>query len=110
MTKKKARKEPKSAAIRALESAAGGPLTFGRLLRSIREGEDQSLEAFARRLGVSRMHVHDIEKQRRGVSVERAAQWAHVLGYSPEQFVQLALQAQLDAAGLRLAVVVERAA
>ena len=56
------------------------------------------------------MHVHDIEKRRRGVSVERAAQWAKLLGYSPEQFVQLALQAQLDAAGLRLKVAVKRAA
>ena len=110
MATKKSKKEPKSAAIRALEAAAGGPLTFGRMLRSIREGEDKSLETFALKLGVSRMHVHDIEKQRRGVRVERAAQWAKVLGYSPEQFVQLALQAQLDAAGLRLEVAIKRAA
>ena len=100
----------KNAAIRALEAAAGGPLTFRRMLRSIREGEAESLETFARKLGVSRMHVHDIEKQRRGVSVERAAQWATLLGYHPEQFVQLALQAQLDAAGLRLEVAIKRAA
>lgn len=99
----------KSDAVHALEAIAGGPLTFGRYLRAIREGEGESLETFARRLGVSRMHVHDIEHGRRGVSVERAAQWAKALGYSPVQFVELALQAQLDAAGLRLEVVVKSA-
>jgi transcriptional regulator with XRE-family HTH domain len=104
------KKTGKSSAIRALEAASGGPLTFGGMLRAIREGEDQSLETFARQLGVTRMNLHDIEKGRRGVSVERAAQWAKLLGYLPEQFVQLALQALVDAAGLKLSVGVKRAA
>lgn len=100
----------KSAAIRALERAAGGPLTFGGLLHAIRVGDEFTLEAFARRLGVTRGNLCDIEKGRRGVSVERAAEWATTLGYSPTQFVQLALQAQVDAAGLKLQVGVRRAA
>jgi hypothetical protein len=44
--------------------------------------------------------LSDIEQNRRGVSVERAAKWAATLGYSSEQFIELALQAQLDAAGI----------
>jgi transcriptional regulator with XRE-family HTH domain len=100
----------KSAATRALERAAGGPLTFGGLLHAIRVGDERTLEAFARRLGVTRGNLCDIEKGRRGVSVERAAEWATTLGYSPTQFVQLALQAQVDAAGLKLQVGVRRAA
>ena len=103
-------KAQKSAAIRALEAAAGGPLTFGRMLQAIRLGEEDTLEAFARQLGITRAHLCDVEKGRRSVSVDRAAKWAKVLGYSPERFVQLALQAQVDAAGLRLAVAVKRAA
>jgi plasmid maintenance system antidote protein VapI len=105
-----ATRKKKSAAIRALERAAGGPLTFGRMLQSIRVGDDVTLDAFARRLGVTRANLCDIEKGRRRVSVERAAQWAKILGYHPMQFVQLALQAQVDAAGLKLQVDVKRAA
>jgi hypothetical protein len=41
-------KTKKSAALRALERAAGGPLTFGRMLQAIRLGEDMTLEVFAR--------------------------------------------------------------
>lgn len=105
--KKNARK---SDAVRALEAVAGGPLTFGRMVEAIRLGEEESLGVFATKLGVSRTNLCDIEKGRRGVSVERAAAWAKLLGYSPVRFVQLALQAQVDAAGLPLAVGVERAA
>jgi plasmid maintenance system antidote protein VapI len=103
-------KAHKSAAVRALEAAAGGPLTFGRMLQAIRLGEEETLDSFARKLGISRAYLCDVEKGRRSVSVDRAAKWAKTLGYHPMQFVQLALQAQVDAAGLRLAVAVRRAA
>jgi transcriptional regulator with XRE-family HTH domain len=90
----------KSDAMKFLEGVIGGPLTFGMLIRSIRQGEEESLETFASKLGVSRQNLSDIEQNRRGVSVERAAKWAATLGYSSEQFIELALQAQLDAAGI----------
>lgn len=95
-----AKKQKASDATRFLEKLAGGPLTLGRLLQSIRLGEELSLDTFASHLGVSRANLCDIEKGRRGVSAERAAEWATKLGYHREQFVELALQAQLDAAGL----------
>jgi transcriptional regulator with XRE-family HTH domain len=103
-------KKQKSDAVRALERAAGGPLSFGRMLQAVRLGEEAKLDAFARKLGVTRANLCDVEKGRRGVSVERAAQWAKILGYHPVRFVQLALQAQVDAAGLKLQVGVKRAA
>lgn len=99
----------KSTTIQFLESLAGGPITFGRLLQSIRLGDEMSLEAFAKQLEVSRTNLSDIEHGRRGVSVERAAHWADVLGYDQTQFVRLALQAQLDEAGLPLLAQVTRA-
>jgi transcriptional regulator with XRE-family HTH domain len=80
------------------------------MLQAIRLGEAETLEEFARKLGVGRGNLCDVEKGRRGVSVERAAHWAKVLGYHPMQFVQLALQGQVDAAGLKLQVDVKRAA
>ena len=84
----------------------GGPLTFGALLRAIRRGEGATLAAFAARLGETKQHLSDIERGRRGVSVERAAAWATALGYHAGQFVELALQAQLRAARLPFVVTV----
>jgi transcriptional regulator with XRE-family HTH domain len=92
----------KSDAVRFLEGLTGGPLTIGRLIQSIRLGEEESLEQFASKLSVSRANLSDIEQGRRGVSLERAADWAERLGYDQTQFVELALQAQLDAAGIEL--------
>ena len=96
----------KSKAVRTLERAIGGPLTFGGMLTAIRLGEELSLSAFAAQLGVSRHHLCDVERGRRLVSPERAAAWADKLGYNVEQFVQLALQASLDAANVPLSVTV----
>lgn len=91
-------------ALLFLEDLTGGPLTFASNLRAIRQGEDLSLAEFAKRLGISRQHLHDVEHGRKAVSVERAAAWAKLLGYSEKQFVRLALQAALDRAGLNYKV------
>ena len=44
----------------------------------------------------------DIEKGRKGVSPERAVRWARMLGLSDVQWLRLALQAELDAAGTKV--------
>ena len=92
-----------------LEQLSGGPLTFGRLLTAIREGEEMAQVDFAAKLGISRSHLCDIEKGRKVVGAARAARIAKILGYSPESFVALALQAQIREAGLKLNVTVEAA-
>ena len=99
----------KSGAREFLEDLAGGSLTFGGFLRSIRGGERMTLAAFAGRLGVSRQNLCDVEHGRRSVSPARAAEWAQVLGYSEAQFVRLALQDQISQAGLKLRVSVDAA-
>jgi transcriptional regulator with XRE-family HTH domain len=99
----------KSKATRVLEELAGGPLSFGRNLRSIREGEEVSQVEFASRLGISRSHLCDIEKSRKLVSAARAAEMARMLGYSERQFVQLALQEAMERAGLHYKVTIEAA-
>ena len=86
-----------------LESLVG-PITFGRMLRAFGMGEGMTQEALAERLGVPKQNLSAIENNRRSVSVERAAAWAKELGYGEAQFVRLALQAELDAAGIRLEV------
>jgi transcriptional regulator with XRE-family HTH domain len=98
-----------SATIRKLDALAGGALSLGALLESIRLGEGIAQAAFATRLGISRSHLCDIEMGRKAVSPARAARFAEILGYSPDQFVRLSLQDQVHDAGLRLTVRVEAA-
>jgi hypothetical protein len=62
-----------------------------------------------RRRRLSRSHVNDIEKGRKGVSPERAARFAKVLGYSRARLVQLALQDLVNRGGLKLLVDVKAA-
>lgn len=99
----------KSKAILALERLCGGPLTFGQAIAAIRKCDEIPQDECARRLRISKSHLCDIEKGRKAVSPERAAKWAAVLGYSETLFVQLALQAALDAAGLKYRVAIEAA-
>jgi transcriptional regulator with XRE-family HTH domain len=99
-----AKKQASTSAIKLMERLTAGPLTFGKMLQAVREGDELTLEAFAKRLGVSRQNLCDIEKARKGVSPERAARWARLLGYPEAQWLRLALQAELDAAGLKYRV------
>jgi plasmid maintenance system antidote protein VapI len=85
-------KAKKSDAVKFLEKVSGGPLTLGRWLEAIRLGEDATLREFAESLEISVSHLNDIEKGRKHVSPERALRFARLLGYSEEQFVELALQ------------------
>jgi len=91
-------------ALPFIEKLVGGPITLGALIEAIRQGEEVTQIEFARRLGISRSHLCDIEKERKLVSPERAARFAELLGYSPEQFVRLALQDTVSRAGLRYTV------
>ena len=102
-------KEGKSAAIQLLERLAGGPLTLGRAMESVRKSEALSQDECARKLGVSKSHLCDVEKGRKTVSPERAARWARTLGYPETVLVRLAIQGALDAAGLKYKVAIEAA-
>lgn len=104
-----AKKKSAVNAVAFLDTLNGVPPTFGQALESIRETDGYTLAAFATKLGIARTNLHDIEKGRRGVSVERAAAWAKKLGYAREVFVALALQAEVDRARLKLRVSVEAA-
>ena len=95
---------------RQLEAISGEVLTLGGLLRAIREGEALSQRAFAEQLGVSRQYICDIEHRRRFVSAKAAYQYAQLLGYSPEQFVRLALQDELNNANIPYEIDVHDAA
>lgn len=90
----------KSKALRTLEIANKGQVVLGKLIESIRLGEKKTQPEFAKLLGISKSNLNDIEKGRKIVSPERAARFAHALGYSEQRFVTLALQGIVDQAGL----------
>lgn len=99
----------KSSTIKFLESLTGGPITLGKMLESIRLGEDMTQPELAKILKISKSHLNDIEKGRKAVSPERAARFAVILGYSKERFVALSLQDLVNHAGLKLKVDVKAA-
>jgi transcriptional regulator with XRE-family HTH domain len=96
-------------ALKFLDGLRGGPLTLGRAIHALRASDEETLEVFAKRLGVSVQHLSDVEKGRRRVSVERAARWAKALSHPAAVFVRLALQEEVDAAGIKLKVSVDAA-
>ena len=100
----------KSNAIRFLETLRGGPMTFGDLIESIRITDEISQVVLAKKLGISKSHLCDIEKGRRLVSAERAAQFAKVLGYSMNQFIAMAIEGELRKAGMPYKVTLNEAA
>ena len=85
-----------------------GPLSFGGLLKAIRKGEDWTQQQMADKLGVTKGFVSNIEKGK-PVSPAAAKRYAEVLGYSPRQFVELALQDELRSDGIEYAVRLEEA-
>jgi transcriptional regulator with XRE-family HTH domain len=87
-----------------------GKMTIGSFLRAWRFSEELSQKEFAKKLGLSPANVCDIEKGRKGVSPERAAGIAKILGYSPTVLVRLAIEEQLLAAGLKYDVELKPAA
>lgn len=98
-----------SPARKYLASLRGGQLTFGRLIESTRLCDEVSQVELAKRVGVSRAYLCDIEKGRRNASPELAAQFAKELGYSVNQFVALAVEDQLKKAGFAVKVKLEAA-
>ena len=71
---------------------------------------DETTEvALAKKIGLSRQYLCDVEKGRRLVSPEQAARFAKAFGHPPRLLVQLALQDSVSASGLDLRVAVEAA-
>lgn len=90
--------------IKQIEKITGGKLTLGKLLLSIRECEEIAQTEFAEKLGCSKQYLCDIEHDRKNVSPKMAVNYAKTLGYSPEQFIRLALQSIVDRDGIKMVV------
>lgn len=87
-----------------MEKITGHKLTLGKLIWAIRECDEITQVEFAKKLEISKQHLCDIEHDRKNISPGLAATYAHKLGYSQEQFIQLALQGIADHDGLKVFV------
>jgi len=81
-----------------------GKRTVSGFLRSWRKGQELSQVEFARKIGMSRANLCDIEMGRKGVSPAKAAEIAKILGYSISILVEMAIEEQLAACGLKYKV------
>jgi transcriptional regulator with XRE-family HTH domain len=82
---------------------------MGAALAGLRDLHDLTQVELARRVGMSRQHICDIEKHRRFVSPAKAAEIAKRLGHPEAYFVKLALQDIVNHDGLKYKVNVEAA-
>lgn len=84
-----------------------GELTFGRLLKSHRLGEEMSQVQMAKLLKMSKQSLNDIESGRTLPSIARASEIARKIGLMEATLVELALQDQIRREKLNLIVTVE---
>jgi len=100
---------PKSdKSLQFLESLTGKKMTLGNLLWSLRECEEMSQIEFAKKLDISRQYLCDVERGRRIIGTKTAALFANKLGYSPVQFIRLAIQDDLNKNGFHFDVEIHR--
>jgi transcriptional regulator with XRE-family HTH domain len=84
-----------------------GELTFGRLLKSHRLGEEMSQVEMAKLLKISKQSLNDLESGRTIPSIARAAEIAKRIGLMEATLVELSFQDQIRREKLSLLVKVE---
>lgn len=70
-------------------------MTFGRFIKAFREADEISQTDYAKKLGITRANLCDIEKGRRPITLSLAAKIARALGVPKIAMIQLALEDQL---------------
>lgn len=70
-------------------------MTFGGLVRSLRLSDDVSQVELAKKIGVSKQFLSDVEHNRKEVGIEFAKKVADALRYSVEPLIELLIRDQL---------------
>lgn len=83
-----------------------GVLTFGKLIKSYRLGEDFTQVELAKFLKVSKQNVNDLESERKIPSIKRAVLLARKIGVLEELAVQVAIQDQIRREKLQFTVTI----
>jgi transcriptional regulator with XRE-family HTH domain len=87
-----------------------GKKSLGKTLHAIRLSDEVSLTDFAKKLGISKQTLYDVESGRSLVAPQRASRFAKKLGYSEKVFITIALGDLLRKEGLKYTVVDLKAA
>lgn len=101
----------KSDSIDALEVTKDiwNKMTFGGLIRSLRMSDDITQVELAKKLGVSKQFLSDVEHNRKDVGISFAKKIASVLGYSIEPLLELLIKQQLKRQRLNYTVEIKKA-
>jgi transcriptional regulator with XRE-family HTH domain len=70
-------------------------MTFGGLVRSLRISDEISQVALAKKIGVSKQFLSDVEHNRKDVGISFAKKMAEALDYSIEPLIELLIRDQL---------------
>lgn len=84
-----------------------GPLSFGRLLKSHRLGEEISQVEMAKLLGLSKQSLNDLESGRKIPTIRRAVRIAEKIGVLDALAVQLVFQDQVNKEKINVRVTVQ---
>jgi transcriptional regulator with XRE-family HTH domain len=87
-----------------------GRITFGKLLKSHRLGLGLTQVQMAKKLGIIKQELCNIEKGRKIISPERAKKFAEILEYSPQIFIKYVIQDQLAKIGITTEIEFKKAA
>lgn len=93
-----------------VQKRLGSDLTFGMAVASARDIAGMTQTALAKKLGITRGNLCDIEKGRVTVSLKRAADIAEALGYPKKVLLRLAVQDALSEIGIDANVTIEESA
>lgn len=95
-------------ALKATE-ALWTQMTFGGLVRSLRMSDEISQVALAKRIGVSKQFLSDVERNRKEVGFSFAKKVSKALGYSVEPLIELLIRDQLKKHHLNYIVELKKA-
>jgi len=97
-------------AINALDNILNEELTFGSMIKNIRETEYEGMTqiAFSEKvLGLSKSRLSDIENDRKMISIPKAIEFAGKLNQSKRFFVTIAMQDMVKKSNLDYVVRLE---
>ena len=83
-----------------LEEISGEAFSFSSILRGFRAREDMTQDQLAKKIGVTKSYISDLENQRRYATVDQAQVFAKKLKEPVELWVTTALQDMLVRAGI----------
>lgn len=86
-----------------------GRMTFGSTLRAWRECEEESMDTFAKKMGISKTTLYELETGKRIPTPKRTAKIAKKLGLPESSLIELSLRDSLYANGLKYNIKLESA-